>query len=1097
MKHISICIFVILGFSLSLFSQNSQSALEKSRELIEKGIELYDNEEYQEALKCFNQVSVCDPNYTWAVFESSLCYGQLGDNEKAFEKCKEAYNLDPDDAAVSAFLGNLLDDLGRTSEAIDFYKVNIQKKPYNANLLYNLAVSYLNNNQPMQAEAVLLRGIRIRPFHARSHLALAKANFAMGRIAQSYLAYNMSILISPDISYLTAFEDAITGKNDTLCKPYKYSYPEGVDHQKWDELSLLLKSQIVFNEAFKYPGELNYLTTKQSYLLFAKMKFDPADTSFYNQFYVRTFEGIMSKDYFNTYLYYSFKNVNNKQTEDWLEKNSSKLKSFVNYCQNLIVSLRDFNYSLLNEEKENKVLHYNDEGKLEAVGILKLTTPAIRTGEWLIISESGSVSERGTYHDNKVQGDWYVYGTNGSVSQHLIFRDGELDGISKTYHANGNLSGIYHRTAGTKSGTDKEYTPGGYLISENTYSDNKLNGKAILYDYKEGSCSETNYKNDKAEGEFIEKWLNGSRKAQGTYKDSLLEGPAFIWYPTSVKETEFSFSKGVPSGKKTDFHTNGNKSQEVEFDDTGKITGIKMVYDRNGKLVQKDDAYTKGILTGKQTHFFKDGSISNIQEYRNDTVVRIQSFDKSGQLVYSDSLRDGKITLKFFFPDGTLMTEGLMKNGKMEGLWNYYYPIGKLKASANYIGGLQSGKQTAWYSNGNIEKEYACDSGYLNGEYTEYHKSGKLKGKGYLINDNYDGEFISYFSNDSVMSRVFYNNGTLYGRSIYYTPEGRKEYEEFTNEDGISTKLVLYNYLGKVSGELDYTVDSVRFSELYPNGSVRRKIAITDNVFHGAQEWYYPNGKLKTRLNYIHGHAEGISNSYDYQGTPELEIPYAMNAMNGVLKRFEGGKLFSNETYEANLNQGAYTEYYNNGKVYRILGFEDDVRQGYTYYYSPDSILMFRLLYQDDMIREISWLDKTNKYVPGIPVNLSTGEIVAYFPNGKPSARFPFKDGLYHGRFTTYYPNGNIHRETSYIRGDNDGAYNYYYADGKLMESGSYYQGSRTGPYVSWYPGGQKHKEGNYLYNNEDGEWNIFDKSGKLTETLHYENGEMYEIRKN
>lgn len=1097
MKHISICLFVILGFSLSLYSQSSKTALEKSHELIEKGIELYDNEEYQGALKCFSSVSVCDPNYTWAVYESSLCYGQLGDNETAYEKCKEAYDLDKEDAAVIAFLGNLMDELGRTREAIQFFKVNIQKKPYNANLLYNLAVCYLNNDQPIEAEEVLLREIRIRPFHASSHLALAKANFAMGRIAQSYLAYNMAILMSPDISYLTEFEETVTGKNDTLSKPYNYSYPEGFNHRKWDELSLLLKSQIVFSEDFKYPGELNYLTTKQSYLLFTKMNYEPTDTSMYNQFYVRLFKGIMDKDNFNTLLFYSFKEVNNQQISDWHKKNNDEFKSFIEYCQNTIVGLRGFNYSPLNEEKEHKVLHFNDEGKLNAVGILKQTDPAVKTGEWIIVSENGRISERGTYQNDQIQGEWYLYGTDGSISQHLIFRDGELDGINKTYHANGNLSGIYHRTMGTKSGTDKEYTPGGYLISENTYSDDKLNGKTVVYNYKEGFFSETDYKNDKAEGDFFEKWLNGAPKAQGTYKDSLLEGPASTWYPTSVKETDLSFLKGIPGGKKTDFHTNGSKSQEVEFDETGEMTGLNLLFDRDGNLVQKEDSYTKGILTGKQTQFFKDGSISVIKEYRNDTVVSIQSFDKSGRLIYADSLQDGKITLKFFFPDGILMSEGLLKNGNMEGLWNYYYPTGKLKVRSNYVEGLMSGKQTIWHANGNIEKEYSADSGNLSGEYREYYKSGKLKGKGFLINDNYDGEFYTYYGNDSLASRVFYNDGDLCGRSIYYTPKGKKEYEEFFDGDGTSTKLILYNYLGKVSGELDYSIDSVRFNELNPDGTIRRKIALTDNVYHDAQEWYYPNGQLKIRLNYIHGLVNGISNSYDYNGNPELEIPYAMNTMNGVLKRFEGGKLSSKDTYEASLSQGAYTEYYNNGKVYRILNFEDDVRQGYSYYYSPDSILMYRLLYQDDMVREISWLGNDNKYVPGIPVNLSTTEIVTYFPNGKPSGRFPFKDGLFHGKTTSYYPNGNINHENSYFLGSYDGVYNYYYENGKLMESGSYFQEDRTGPFVSYFPNGQKHKEGNYLFNNEDGQWSIFNNSGKLTETLLYENGEIYEIRKN
>ena len=43
-------------------------------------------------------------------------------------------------------------------------------------------------------------------------MALARANYAMGRMAQSFLAYNMAILISPGLKNLKEFDNAITGR---------------------------------------------------------------------------------------------------------------------------------------------------------------------------------------------------------------------------------------------------------------------------------------------------------------------------------------------------------------------------------------------------------------------------------------------------------------------------------------------------------------------------------------------------------------------------------------------------------------------------------------------------------------------------------------------------------------------------------------------------------------------------------------------------------------------------------------------------------------------------------------------------------------------
>jgi len=260
-----------------------------SDEYYNAGIEFHNDGEYAKAIESYKKVSKCDPDYPLTCYEMALSYYYMDKYDEALAKCREALFLKYDEAIVHSLIGSILDETGKTEEGIRVLSEALNRWPYNQNILYNLAVCYLNINQPEMAEGLLFRSVICNPYHMRTHLGLAKANYMMGRRAQSYLAYNMVLLLNPTITNISAFEDAITGKEKLKPKGYLYPYPANFNSQKWDYLKELLESELAFKDEFDYNYSVSYMVARQSLMLFRKMQFDPSDTSLYNRLYVRLF----------------------------------------------------------------------------------------------------------------------------------------------------------------------------------------------------------------------------------------------------------------------------------------------------------------------------------------------------------------------------------------------------------------------------------------------------------------------------------------------------------------------------------------------------------------------------------------------------------------------------------------------------------------------------------------------------------------------------------------------------------------------------------------------------------------------------------------
>ncbi len=1091
--NVALLLFWFMLNSIHTYSQ--EKIYLSSDQFINEGIEFHNKGEYDTAIASYQKVSKCDPNYQMACYEMALTYYYKDKYEEALSKCKEALSLNYDKAYLYSLMGSILDEMGRQDEGIELLTSALKKWPYNQNILYNLAVCYLNTGRPLQAEAILIKSISVNPYHNRTHLALAKANYMMGRIAQSYLAYNMVLLLNPSVNNIAAFEEAISQKPKLKIQEYKYPYSKDARSAKWDEIKDLLQSELAFSNDFDYAYECNYTVARQSLMLFRKLNFDPSDTSIYNRLYVRLFSDIYQKTGFETYLYYILKNINNNNVTKWSDKNQDKLKAFVNWAQSFINQGRLYCFSYRDEQNSKQTFHYDEDGNLVSIGELSGKNGDVKNGPWLITDSYGNISEKGVYISNKAQGEWLVYWPDGTLKNRLNFTDDLLEGKIQTFHPNGAIDRSYDTKSGKKNGINESYTHSGFLINRNSYTEDNADGPGVYYDYNEGFTRHYNYLKNTLENESTETWLNGNQKQRCSYHTGMLDGAYSSWYSNASKESERNYKNDTLIGNYSEYYPNNQKSREYEYNTSGSLTGKIISYNRMGNITSVENEYKDGKLTGTRTEFFPDGTNQRILTYLNDHLLEILCFDDKGNQLYKSSDTDSSIYFKSFYADGIISAEGLLLKDKRQGKWKFYNPLGIITGESNYSNGLFEGLQYNYYENGQVEKEYACHGNYILGEYMEYYRNGHLRMEGNYDSTGVAGKWLYYYKNDSLSNILFYKNGKASGRSSSFYPTGQLKAEEFCNNDGNSIRRKEYEADGSILSDKSYEYGTNALEINYPNGKLKEKKNISDNGINGLYETYYPNGNLATQIEYYHNSINGYYKKWDYMGNLAYSIPYILNQAEGEVKSYKNNILDYSAHYEQDKLQGKSTGYYYNGQKAREFNYADDQRNGNADFYSPEGILMYSIRYVDNTMKAYSYQDRSGNMIPEVAITDTTGKMITYYSNGKISAVISLTSGLYNGKFTTYYSSGSLLREETFKFGENEGYDKTYYPNNKLRELTNYIADDRQGLYEMYYENGKKEKSGHYIMDNEDGDWIIYNPDGSIKQRLKYRNGILYEIK--
>lgn len=170
-------------------SNNLAGDQTQARSLLDKGKELYRNDQDEEAVQSFMEAIKLDPDLPEAHFRLALGYETLGKQEEAekeYKKAVETYKKylaeNPDDAEAHYALGQTYAGLSLYSEAIREYREATKRKEDDPDMFYDLGVAHTKLAQYDAAVAAFSKSLELDPDNYRAQDGLDEAKEGVKRI---------------------------------------------------------------------------------------------------------------------------------------------------------------------------------------------------------------------------------------------------------------------------------------------------------------------------------------------------------------------------------------------------------------------------------------------------------------------------------------------------------------------------------------------------------------------------------------------------------------------------------------------------------------------------------------------------------------------------------------------------------------------------------------------------------------------------------------------------------------------------------------------------------------------------------------------------
>ncbi|MFY7971551.1 MAG: toxin-antitoxin system YwqK family antitoxin, partial [Flavobacteriales bacterium] len=267
------------------------------------------------------------------------------------------------------------------------------------------------------------------------------------------------------------------------------------------------------------------------------------------------------------------------------------------------------------------------------------------------------------------------------------------------------------------------------------------------------------------------------------------------------------------------------------------------------------------------------------------------------------SAQDEKYT-KFYFDNGSVSSEGWMRNGQPDGYWKTYYPDGGLKTEGNrknfeldstwkfyrtdstlektidYKANQKNGVERVYSLKGILFEEYTNVENVKSGPAKFFYETGELQRTLSFANNKEEGKGLEYDKDGRIITLLTYKNGFIYA----------------------AEKINRYNSEGRRTGN---------WRDLHPNGNIK-------------EEGNYTNG-LKNGIFKIH------------KKTGELDR----------LEKYEDGVLQEgdNETAVIDVRQ----EFYEDGSIKEIGGYKEGKKHGTFRLFDKNGKEVGGTLYMDDI----------------------------------------------------------------------------------------------------------------------------------------------------
>jgi antitoxin component YwqK of YwqJK toxin-antitoxin module len=1088
MKITHIALTTLISFVL-INTTKAQKKFEykSSRSLFEEAEKYSEDKYYDKAYETYMMVNYNDTSYFSSRFnaiysanmndkyDTVIALANLLIADTRPNEFKEAYS----NSLVVAYNGKK-----EYEKAIEHADRALVKFPNSYLLHYNKALALIELNKIDLGVASLQQSLTFNPRFSAGHAKLGKICADGGNFTKAALCYNMAIYnaAGKDVSalYIAALSEIYDG-NITGDK-YKIKYREDED---FEDVDVLILNKVARNPKYKVKVELQDNIFKTNHLVFNSLEYTTGSNGFWNQNYIRFFKEIMLKNQFANFCYLEVLGLNDAKIQSVITKNKKKLIEFIEWAGS-------FSGTCFNERKiwngkdyvDNTFNHYGSYGYNE----IRTIKDNKVIGIVQTVSNRGLIRSEG-YMNEVLQYDgvWKFYDDAGRIKTSATYKNNKLEGERITYYENGSKNTVMDVKNDRSVGKEKQFYNFNQVYSTRTYDNNGIeNGPAVYY-HEIGTVSHKfNVVNEKINGQFEEFYPNGKLKIKKTFVNGLAEGEQIGYFENGEIWKKGNFVKGNPNGEWFFYHENGKLESSGIFKDGSRI-GVWKVYRENGNISDETDYGDTGKKTGIYKSYDVDGKLEFELTYKGEDLIAYKTYDSKGNVTNDVTKKKNTLDIEFYHENGVVRTKGSYLKTNKTGTWEYFNSYAVLTSSVAYNSeGLIDGKVLSYHDNGKIKSIEEYKNDMMDGYVENFYENGQLSSHGWYSEDEPVGPWIYYYRDGTKKTEQYFLENEIHGEVKYYNNLGLLD-EVSYYYNGTFEGAAQYDTLGNIIGKSMLKDGAGTIKYYYQNKSLNGASDYLGANLHGKVEWYYSDGKIISKGERHNDEKVGTWTYYHRNGKVSSSGKYVDGLEEGEwIWYYENGEIDVKKTFRFGNTEGIRYSYYDNGKIQSEINHFNDERHGKATYYDPNGEIQLERYYVNGILTGYSYLGKDKKMLPMIPFDIKIGKMEAYFWNGQKSYEANLPNGIYQGATTYYSLNGQPVKSYIYEDDMENGLSKEYHTNGKIKSEINVSDDQNHGLTTVYYPSGKVKSKENYILGELYGWAYYYDETGKLTHSIYY-----------
>jgi antitoxin component YwqK of YwqJK toxin-antitoxin module len=283
--------------------------------------------------------------------------------------------------------------------------------------------------------------------------------------------------------------------------------------------------------------------------------------------------------------------------------------------------------------------------------------------------------------------------------------------------------------------------------------------------------------------------------------------------------------------------------------------------------------------------------------------VTCDNADEEAGVFYSKGTKDlytGDVIC--YYKSGVKASEGKIKNGKREDLWITYWDGSGKKDEINYVNGISEGPFVTYFKGGKVSSKGTYEKGNFNGPHESYFITGKTERRSVYAHGLLEGKVYSYNENGVLIHEQSFKHGEEDGVQYTFNDKGIK-IMEIGYKDGDEFKdgtYALWNGEGTPTNLSHYTmgIKTGVWKTWYDNG-VLSSVCEYDKKgnIKGKKETYFKNGNLETRATYVNNILNGAFVEFYENGKPKSKGAYRNGERSGEWMEWDPDNHFVKKIY--------------------------------------------------------------------------------------------------------------------------------------------------------------------------------------------------------